>query len=102
MEQFNFNFLAGNLARGEATLLEERGDWSAALAAWERYQRNDLNQVTASRDIARALRHLGRYDDAQRAIDEHLRSVPFAPESNVEAARIRLADGDTAAARTHL
>jgi hypothetical protein len=28
--------------------------------------------------------------------------VPFAPESNVEAARIRLADGDTAAARTHL
>jgi tetratricopeptide (TPR) repeat protein len=102
MEQFNFNFLAGNLARGDATLLEERGDWSAALAAWERYQRNDLNQVTASRDIARALRHLGRYDDAQRAIDEHLRSVPFAPESNVEAARIRLADGDTAAARTHL
>jgi tetratricopeptide (TPR) repeat protein len=102
MDQFKFNFLAGNLARGEATLLEVRGDWTAALDAWERFRRNDPTVMTASRDIARVLRHLGRYDDAQRAIDEHLRTVPFAPESNVEAARIRLADGDSAGARTHL
>lgn len=102
MDQFGFNFLAANLARGEATLLEARGDWAGALAAWQRVREIDPAASTTVREIARALRHLGRFDDAQAAIDEHLRSVPFATASNLEAARIRLADGDTAGARLHV
>lgn len=100
--QFGFNFLDASIARGTAVLHEARGDWSGALAVWQRVREIDPSYPTTTRDIARALRHLGRLDDAARAIDEHLRSVPFAPASNMEAAKIRLAAGDTAGARIHL
>ena len=102
MQQFNFAFLAADIARAEATLLEARGDWAGALAAWQKVREIDPGSATTSRDVARVLRHLGRHDDAIRALEEHLRSVPFGPESNIEAARIRLAAGDTATAISHL
>lgn len=102
MNQFNFNFLASDIARADAALLEARGDWAGALAAWENVRSIDPASVVTSREIARALRHLGRYDDATRALDEHLRTMPFSPESNLEAARLRVAAGDTDGALTHL
>jgi tetratricopeptide (TPR) repeat protein len=102
MQQFNFTIFNGNVARGEAALAEARGDWQGALDSHQRFAALDPSNAVVHRDIARALRHLRRHDEALRAIDEHLRTVPFSPESNLEAARIRLADGDTAGARRHL
>jgi tetratricopeptide (TPR) repeat protein len=102
METFDFRFLEGTLARADAMVEELRGDWRAALAAHERERNIDPGSIGVARPIARSYRQLGQLDEALRALDEHLRSVPASPESNLEAARIKLAQGDAAGARDHL
>jgi tetratricopeptide (TPR) repeat protein len=102
VDQFGFQFLVSSIMRGEAVLLEERGDLENALAAWQRVRAVEPSQLTVLRDIARTLRRLERHDDALRSIEENLRVAPFGPSSNVEAARIRIAKGDLVGARTHL
>src|SRR5690606_30190686 len=96
MQQFNFAFLATNIAHGQGTLAEARGDLEGALSAYRRALELNPDEAILNREIARVLRLLGRHDEATAAIELHLRRVPFAPESNIEAARIRLAAGDTA------
>jgi tetratricopeptide (TPR) repeat protein len=91
-----------SVIHGEAVMLAERGDWAGALDAFHRFVALEPTRLDAHREIARSYRMLGRLDDAQRAIDIHLRTVPASPESNIEAARIQLAIGDTAAASAHL
>jgi tetratricopeptide (TPR) repeat protein len=102
METFGFRFLQGTLARADATLAELRGDWRGALAAYERERSLEPGSLGVARHRARCHRQLGQLDEAQRAIEEHLRSVPASPESNLEAARIALARGDAAGARSHV
>jgi tetratricopeptide (TPR) repeat protein len=102
MEAFGFRFLEATLARAEATLYEVRGDWEGALAAYQRERALEPTSLTVNRHIARCHRQLGRTAEALSAIEEHLDSTPFSPESNLEAARIKLLTGDAAGARKHL
>jgi tetratricopeptide (TPR) repeat protein len=102
IEAFGFRFLESDLTKAEAVLHEERGVWSDALATWTRVRELEPAQLAINRDLSRAYRMLGRHDDAMRVLEVHLRSVPFAPESNLEAARVLLARGDFAGAREHL
>ena len=88
--------------KSEATVLEVRGDWNGALRWYQNLLVLQPDAVNLNRDIARCLRNLGRFDEAQQAIDRHLAMSPYGAESNIEAARIRIAKNDVAGARTHL
>jgi tetratricopeptide (TPR) repeat protein len=102
LEAFGYRFLQAPLTHAEATLYEERGDWASALAAYEREREIEPANLSLHRSIARCHRQLGRTAEALSAIDEHLRTIPYSPESNLEAARIKLLTGDAAGVRTHL
>lgn len=100
IKAFRFDFLNSKVAMGDGLLQEVRGDWPAALAAYEKALQLDPKQIAYNRDIARAYRNLGKLDDAQRALDAHLKVVPMSAESNIELARVKLLKGDKAGART--
>lgn len=102
IDDFGFRFLESEVVRAQAVLQEERGAWADALRLWQQARELEPAQLTTNRDIGRAYRMLGRHDDALRALEEHLRAVPFAPETNLEAARVRIARGDLAGAQAHL
>jgi tetratricopeptide (TPR) repeat protein len=102
IDGLGYRFLESNLLRGSAMLHELRGDWAGAMREHERFREQEPSDLSVIRNLARCLRQLGRLPEAQAMIDEHLRSIPYSPESGLEAARIRLAAGDTAAARVHV
>jgi tetratricopeptide (TPR) repeat protein len=102
MDGFGFKFMGSMVVKGEGVLHEERGDWAGALRSYQRLLEQEPKGLGANRYISRAYRMLDRPADAQRAIDAHLRTAPFSPSSNIEAARVQLQLGDTAAARAHL
>ncbi|HSJ08291.1 MAG TPA: tetratricopeptide repeat protein, partial [Longimicrobiales bacterium] len=102
IDAFGFQIMKPDVIRADAMLLELRGDWNGALAKYQELQALNPSGMNVRRDIARAYRNLGRLDEAQRILDDHLRMVPASPDSHMEAARIRLARGDKAGARTHV
>ncbi|HUF49377.1 MAG TPA: tetratricopeptide repeat protein [Longimicrobiales bacterium] len=102
IDGFGFRFMEPLVFNGDAVVREVRGDWAGAAEAYEKLKAAEPSALGVNRDIARCYRNLGRLDDALRVLDEHLRAAPYSPESNLEAARIRLAQHDAAGARTHL
>lgn len=102
IDSFGIHAFDSEVAKGEAVLAEVRGDWTGALRAYEKQKTLDPQDMAINRSIARSLRNLGRLDEAARAAEEHLRSAPMTPLTNLEAARIRLERGDRAGALQHL
>jgi tetratricopeptide (TPR) repeat protein len=102
MKNFGVQLLESLIVKSEATVLEVRGDWNGALRAYQNLLVLEPGALNLNRDIARCLRNLNRLDEAQQAIDKHLAMSPYGAESNIEAARIKLAQQDAAGARMHL
>ena len=103
MESFGIQQMLEPLViQAEGLVFEVRGDWNGALRSHQRLLEIEPAVMPLHRDIARALRNLGRLDEAQQSVERHLLVSPYSAESNMEAAHIRLARKDTAGARTHL
>jgi tetratricopeptide (TPR) repeat protein len=102
LEGFNMGTLHYVLAEADAVQHEIRGDWNAALQTHQRRLELEPKTIATNRDIARALRNLGRPADALRTVELHLRTSPYNVESGIEAARNTLVLGDTTATRHHL
>jgi tetratricopeptide (TPR) repeat protein len=102
MKAFGVAALRAKIDRGDAVLHEVRGDWNGALALYQRQLTAEPANLAVHRDVSRMYRKLGRLGDARTAVDRHLHAWPSSAESNIEAARVRLAAGDSAGARPYL
>jgi tetratricopeptide (TPR) repeat protein len=102
IDDFGLRAYEPEIAQADGVLHEARGDWAGALRAYGRAKDLEPANLAMNRDIARVLRHLGRHDEALAAAEHHLRTVPMAALTNLEAARIHLARGNRNAAREHV
>jgi tetratricopeptide (TPR) repeat protein len=84
-----------------AQAAERRGDWPAAIAAWQRVRAAAPGDVTAAASLGRAYMRAKQPGEAERVLDEAIGAAPQAdPALLVEYARAAAARGDFGAART--
>ncbi|GAC1362830.1 MAG: hypothetical protein NVSMB47_14810 [Polyangiales bacterium] len=86
-------------ATREATLAEERGDWTAAVAALGRARDEDPDAVDLEARLGLALCHLSKREAAQFAFDDALRSSEQRERTYTARGQCRLLLGEPARAR---
>ena len=89
--------LTGDLGRIE----EEDGQFALAVGHYRDAMSRDPT-LDLHRQTGRALRKMGRLDEAEAEVREALRLVPSDPHSHLEMARVLEDRGDTAGAATHV
>lgn len=87
-------------ARGR--LHELRGDCEQAIVAYRQATELSPTDLTIELDIGRCHRKLGQFAVAEERLQRVLASDPYAPEANLEMARVLSAAGDVDRAITHL
>lgn len=88
--------------RARGRLLELRGDCGQAVVAYRRALDLSPTEDTILFDMARCHRRLGRLDLAEGALQRLLATDPYAPDANLEMAKVLSAAGETDRAITHL
>lgn len=88
LERTGMNLLEGPLVHFSGRLAEMRGDWEAAVAAYEREREIDPTDATVLADIGRCHREMGDLERAESLIRETLRIVPSHGRSHYELALV--------------
>jgi tetratricopeptide (TPR) repeat protein len=98
LERTGLNMLESNIVFGQGRLHEIRGEWEAALAAYQEEQRLSPTDTNVPQQLGRVYRAMGNLAEAERQLRATLTAQPSHGRANYELALVQAEQGRNAEA----